>query len=149
MEVSRACSGAGFKTTMGVLVNADGLLALIAKERKLKERTAAIHSEMIHELEERGESVVHARCEVNLIALRLMPDAEFRSEVEGIIDEAVVVHLEKAIDVINASVAQIRRYTEVGDTGVANKHLRLALRVLSELKRSGWEDRELELLRSD
>jgi hypothetical protein len=149
MEVSRASSGAGFKTALGVLVTAEGLLELIAKERKLKERAVAIHGEMVRELEVRGESVVHAKCDVNLVALRLTPDAEFRSAVDGIIDEAVVVHLEKAVEVINANVRQIRRYTEVGDVGVANKHLRVALRVLTELKRSGWEDRELEPLRSD
>jgi hypothetical protein len=138
MEVSRASSGAGFKTTLGVLVTAEGLVGLIAKEKQLKERAAAIHGEMVRELEERGESISHAKCEVTLVALRLTPDAEFRSAVDGIIDEAVVVHLEKAVEVINASVIKIRRYTEVGDATVAHKHVRVALWVLSELKRSGW-----------
>jgi hypothetical protein len=149
MEVSRASSGAGFKTTLGVLVTAEGLVELIVKERQLKERAAAIHGEMVPELEERGESISHAKCEVTLVALRLTPDAEFKSAVDGIIDEAVVVHLEKAVEVINASITKIRRYTEVGDAGVAHKHVRVALRVLSELKRSGWGERELEPLRSD
>lgn len=149
MEVSRTSSRAGFKTALGILVTAEGLVNLIAKERELKERAARIHGEMVRELEEGGESVTHAKCDVTLIALRLTPDAEFRSAVDGIIDEAVVIHLEKAVEVINANVGQIRRYTEVGDAGVAHKHVRVLHRVLAELKRSGWEERELEPLCSD
>lgn len=149
MEVSRACSRAGLKTSLGVLVAAEGLAELVAKELQLSERAAAIHGEMLRELEERGESTSHAKCEVVLIALRLTPDAEFKDAIDEIVEEATVIHLEKAIEVINERVRQIRRYTEVGDVGVANKHLRVVMRVLSELKKSGWTEWELRPLYSD
>jgi hypothetical protein len=149
VEASRACAGAGFKTPLGVLVAPVGLAELVSKEKPLRVRAQQIYAEMTRQLEQAGEDVGLAKCEVNLISVRLTPDAEFRDSLAGVVEEAVTVRLEEAAALINEGVSSIRRFTEVGDVGIAHKHLRKVLKVLAELEKGGIAHEAVEPLRAD
>jgi hypothetical protein len=149
VEASRACAGAGIKTPLGVLVLAVGLAYLVSKERSLGLRAQQIYLEMLEQLERAGEDTSLAKCEVNLISVRLTPDAEFRDSMAEVVKEAVTVRLDEASALINECASSIRKFTEVGDAGFAHKHLRRVLKVLAELEKGGVAREALEPLRAD
>jgi hypothetical protein len=148
-EVSRAVAGAGIKTDLGTLVTGEALCGLRQKERQKKAQAAEIRADMIRELEEAGEEVGPAKCEVTLTALRLTPDEEFRDALREVVDVSVAARLDDAVRILNEKAKAVRHYTEVGDARGAHPQLRAVFKVLAELRRCGWPEGELAPLRAD
>lgn len=149
-EVSRAVNQIGFKVPpLGVLVEFKGLEALKAFERDAKKRAEEIRQLMLDDLLQYGESENLARCEVDLIALRLHPEEEFAEQVEQMIAEAFTARFDEESSSLNKTLEEALVSLRVGHALVAQKKLSMVGRFLSEIAESQGDTGEVASAREE
>jgi hypothetical protein len=149
-EISRAVGQIGFKVApLGVLVEYKGLEALKALERDAKQRAGEILQLMLDDLINGGESETLARCEVDLIALRLHPEEEFAEQVEMMIAEAFTTRFDEESSSLNKTLEETLNSLKVGHALVAQKKLSMVGRFLSEMAESQGDNTDLALAREE
>lgn len=123
-EISRNINLIGFKVqSLGVLVDGDGLASLKDLERDSKIKAFEIREMMIEDLVKSGESDKLARCDVDLIALRLQPEEEFAEQVETLVREAMNEKYSGESSMMNKTLSQTLESLAAGHALVAQKKL--------------------------
>jgi hypothetical protein len=149
-DISRAVSQIGFKVqSLGVLVDTDGLSALKDLERDAKIRAAEIRDLMVGDLHEYGESEKLARCDVDLIALKLHPEEEFAEQVEKMVREALTDKHSDESSAMNKILSETLDALAAGHALVAQKKLSAVGRCLTRLAESQGDTGDLATARKD
>lgn len=149
VKVSRAGDEAGIKTPLGTIVGERGLEELLLLERNLKERALEIQDEMRQSLQKHQAEEGLAKCEVELVVLKLEADAVSRESVDRLVQESVDRQLEESVDNINQTVRSIRAQVEIGNVPRASRQTSTLERELENLARRGWRADQLEPLYAD
>lgn len=149
-EISRTVGQIGFKVqTLGFLVDTRGLEALKALETESKRKAFDIREKMVDELVRHGESDNLARCEVDLIALRLHPDDEFAELVDKLVYEALSDKYDAESATMTKTLAETLDYLAAGHALVAQKKLSVVGRFLTNLAEAQGDTTELAIAREE
>lgn len=149
-EISRTVGQIGFKVqTLGFLVDARGLEALKELETESKRKAFEIREKMVDELVRHGESDKMARCEVDLIALRLHPDDEFAELVDRLVYEAISVKHDSDSATLTRTLGETLDSLAAGHALVAQKKLSVVGRFLTNLAESQGDSTELAVAREE
>lgn len=149
-EISRTVGQIGFKVqTLGFLVDTRGLEALKELETESKKRAFEIRERMVDELVRHGESDNLARCEVDLIALRLHPDDEFAELVDKLVYEALSEKYDSDSATLTKTLAATLDSLAAGHALVAQKKLSVVGRFLTTLAESQGDSNELAIARTE
>ena len=149
-EIARAIGQIGFKAApLGVLVDTRGLDCLKALERESKVKAAGILEMMIEDLAGSGESDNLARCEVDLIALKLHPDEEFAEQVEKLLTEALRDKFDTEAETLNRHLRETLESLAAGHALVAQKKLSMVGRFLTKLAETEGDRGGLDQMRNE
>lgn len=149
-EISRTVGQIGFKVqTLGFLVDTRGLEALKALETESKRKAYDIREKMVDELVRYGESDNLARCEVDLIALRLHPDDEFAELVDKLVYEALSDKHDSDSATLTKTLTETLHSLAAGHALVAQKKLSVVGRFLTNLAESQGDSTELATAREE
>ena len=133
-EISRALGQIGLKVPpLGILVDSRGLESLKVLERSAREKAEAVREMMIEDLLKANESETLAISEVDLIALRLLPEEEFAEGIEKLLAEALDENFDRENSRLAANFEDIIRAIECGHSLVAQRRLSAIGRFLTEL----------------
>lgn len=138
VKVSRAQEEAGIKTPLGTIVGGRGLEEMMRLEGVLRERAAEIQEDMRRSLIAHEADEGWAKCEVELVVLKLEAEAACAGAVERIVQEAIDEQLAAAVAQINATTTSIRELVAAGNVPRAVRQTGTIERALRGLQRRGW-----------
>jgi hypothetical protein len=144
MEVSRAMEEAGFKTHLGTVVGGRGLEELLVLERELKERAGQLQDQMVESLVKHGAETALAKCEVELVVLKLEAEEASQGAVDRLLQESIDRQLEESVEAINKAVENVRRLVETGNVPRAARQVGTVERELANLARRGYSPTQLQ-----
>lgn len=149
-EVSRAVGQIGFKVPLlGILVDTRGLESLKTLEMESREKADDIREQMLDDLAKAGESANLARCEVDLIALRLHPEEEFAEAVEKMISEALHDKYSEDSAMLTKTLTEALDSLSSGHALVAQKKLSLVGRFLANMLEAQGDSDQLAIARDE
>lgn len=133
-ELTRTLGKIGLKIPpLGILVDTRGLESMKGLEKETRTRCEAIRELMVTDLIKKGESENLAVCDVDLIALRLLPEEEFAEGVEKLLAEALAENYDRENSRLAENLDDIIRAIECGHGLVAQRRLSAIGRFLTEL----------------
>lgn len=149
-EISRTVGQIGFKVqSLGYLVDTRGLESLKLLENESKRKAFELREKMVDELVQHGESENLARCEVDLIALRLHPDDEFAELVDKLVYEALSDKYDSDSATLTKTLGETLNSLAAGHALVAQKKLSVVGRFLTNLAETRGDSDELATARTE